>query len=424
MITVLSCGYGRLHLMQSAEWLNRCGIPVWLVCGWVPKRHDGILVRIASRLAGRDLSFGMKKRQLKLDDKSCLIPCSFSDFLFQGMCFFDNHLFSGWFHEWIRLVTWKLLGFHISRIVKKCVNGHKDIIVLHLRSGTGHGGAIKTAKRLGVHVVVDHSIAHPAFMDSQLADEYAKNGKRLDIGIKSPFWRMVAEDCEWADMVLVNSDFVKKTFVERGYPSDKISVIYLGVRRDFIGLRKSSENFDPKSPIRLLFTGGFGFRKGGEYILEALRILKGLAKCNFEMDVVGSYEEGVCLIEKYRACELPIKFHGPVPQDDLKQYLASADIYLFPSLAEGCASSGMEAMAAGLCVVATEESGLPIEDGKTGCVVPSKNAKAIAETILGLMNNRAEINRLGKNAMELIKDNYSWEKYAENVVALYKRMIK
>lgn len=405
--------------MQSAEWLNRRGIPIWLICGWVPSRSDGFLVQIASVLAGRDLSSGMKKRQLRLDDRSRVIPCSFSDFLFQGLCFVDNHLLRARFHEWIRLATWKLLGFHISRIVKRGTKENLDGIVLHLRSGTGHGGAIKTAKKYGIPVIVDHSIAHPAFMDSQLANEYQKNGKRLDIGIKSPFWRLVAEDCEWADVVLVNSHFVKRTFVEQGFLPEKIKVIYLGVRRDFVGLRKPTGNLVADSPIRLLFTGGFGFRKGGEYILEALKIVRAKARCPFEMDVVGSYQESIGLIEKYRDQHLPINFHGPVPQDDLKQFLAQSDIYVFPSLAEGCASSGMEAMAAGLCVVTTEESGLPVEDGNTGCIVPAKNAEAIAERILALMGNRMEIDRLGKNAMELIRDNYSWEKYAENVAKLY-----
>ena len=409
--------------MQSAEWLNRHGVPVWLICGWVPKRHNGVLVKFASRLAGRDLSFGMKKRQLCLDNASRVIPCSFSDFFFHGLCFIDNHLFAGRFHEWIRLFTWKILGYHIGRVVKNAVKRDSDSAVLHLRSGTGHGGSIAMARKLGVPVVVDHSIAHPAFLDSQLAQEYAKNGKVLDIGLKSPFWRMVAEDCEWADIVLVNSYFVKRTFVEQGFPSDKIKVAYLGVRRDFVGLRNPTTVCGARAELRLLFTGGFGFRKGGEYILEALKILSQKSSRKFSMDFVGSYEESKDLIEKYKQYDLPIRFHGTVPQDDLKQYLSKADIYVFPSLAEGCASSGMEAMAAGLCVVATEESGLPIDDGRTGYIVPAKNAAAIAEKILALMDDEAEINRIGRNAMDLIRDKYSWDQYAENVKSIYAELL-
>jgi len=420
---ILSCGYGRLHLMQSAEWLNNRGMPVWLVCGWVPKRHDGLFVRLCSFLVGRNLSPGMKKRQVKLDGKSKVVPCTLSDFLFQGLCFIDNHLFKSVFHEWIRLITWKLLGFHIKNVLMTAKKSSDDSFILHLRSGTGHGGAIMLARKLGVPVVVDHSIAHPAFMDRQLADEYARNNRKLDIGIKSPFWRMVAQDCEWADVVLVNSSFVKRTLVEQGIPPNKICVIYLGVRSDFLGLRRHVKNHDTRRPLKLLFTGGFCIRKGAEYILEALKIVMGQAACSVEMDVVGSYEDANDLIARNHAFNLPIVFHGPKPQDELKRYLSASDIYVFPSLAEGCASSGMEAMAAGLCVIATEESGLPIEDGKTGIIVPSKDANAIAEKILMLMDNRAEIDRLGQNAMELIRDNYSWERYADNVVNLYNTMI-
>lgn len=422
MTSILSSGYGRLHLAQSAEWLGKIGVKVKLICGWVPKKSDSWLVKICSKIIGRNLSSGLRKRIITLGNGGEVCSCAWVDFMCNALFILERKLFKGRYHDWTATFAWKVFGWQTRRFVKKLVKTEKNL-VFHVRSGAGHGGAIILARKYGIPVIVDHSIAHPAYMEKHLRPEYEKQGVRFDLGISSPFWRMVAEDCELADVVLVNSHFVKKTFIEQGFPPEKVHVIYLGVRRDFVGLRKPLNGVVIKRPIRILFTGGFGFRKGAEYIFEALRHLSERTKYEFEMDVVGSYEGAAGLIEQYRAYDLPIKFHGSVPQDDLKQYLASADIYLFPSLAEGCASSGMEAMAAGLCVVATEESGLPIEDGKTGCIVPSKNAKAIAERILGLMENQAEINRMGQNAMELIRDKYSWELYADNVKKLYESLV-
>ncbi len=104
-------------------------------------------------------------------------------------------------------------------------------------------------------------------------------------------------------------------------------------------------------------------------------------------------------------------------------YLAKSDVYVFPSLAEGCAKSGMEAMAAGLCVVATEESGLPIVDGENGYIVPGKNAIAVAERLAWLYAHRSEIDRTGENAEKLVAEKYQWQCYAENVKTVYDELL-
>lgn len=421
MISILSSGYGRLHLAQSADWLGKASVEVKLVCGWVPKNPNSWLVRLCSKIIGRNLSAGMNKRAVALANGGEVIPCAWADFICQGLFWFERKIFKGKVHGQIASFSWKVFGWQTRRYIKKFgINGDS---VFHVRSGAGHGGAIKLAKKLGVPVVVDHSIAHPEYMERHLRPEYEKNGAIFDIGTSSPFWRLVAEDCEWADALLVNSFFVKDTFIEQGYPAEKIKVVYLGTRPDFFGLRKVKAADRGERKLRLLFTGGFGFRKGAEYILDAIRILKDKTPVPFEMDVVGDYSGAKGLIEKHKYEKLPILFHGPVPQDDLKTFLSQSDIYVFPSLAEGCACSGMEAMAAGLCVVATHEAGFPIEDGVNGCAVPGKNAEAVAERILWLMEHSSEIDRMGAAAAELIRTKYTWEQYAENVKKVYGELL-
>lgn len=269
-------------------------------------------------------------------------------------------------------------------------------------------------------VVVDHSIAHPAYMERHLRPEYEKNGAIFDLGMDSPFWQQIVKDCEEADVVQVNSFFVRDTFLEQGFPAEKIRVVYLGEREDFFGLRKPRCE---ERRLKLLFTGGFVFRKGCEYILEACKILKERG-IDYEMDIVGDHSGSRSIISRYEKDGLPLTFHGQKLQDELKEFLSAADVYVFPSLAEGCAQSGMEAMAAGLCVVGTRESGFPISDGETGFIVPTKNAVAIADKIEWLASHRAEIDRIGANAAKLIMVNYTWRKYSENTLALYESLLQ
>ena len=416
---IISSGHGRLHFAQSAEWLARAGVAVKLVCGWVPRRADSLLVKVCSRIVGRNLSAGMKKRAQALAGGGEVCQCALTDFIVSGMFLLERRIMHGRLYGQIGAIGWRLFGLASRRWIKRFTNARD--VVFHVRSGAGHGGAIRFAHKIGLPVVVDHSIAHPAYMEKHLRDEYLKNGEHFSLGTSSPFWRMVAEDCSWADMLLVNSFFVRDTFIEQGYPAEKIRVVYLGTRPDFFGIRAARAHNRDQRKLKLLFTGNFSFRKGAEYLLEAIRILSERSKVPFEMDVVGSFDKAI--VEAFDVKSLPIVFNGPVPQDELKGFLARSDIYVFPSLAEGCACSGMEAMAAGLCVVGTHESGFPIEDGVNGCIVPGKDAQAIVDKVLSLMDNPSEIDRLGAAAAELIRTKYTWEQYAENVKRIYEELL-
>lgn len=432
MKIVMSTGHGRLHLVTAAEWLAKAGVTIRLVCGWIPRNSNGWLVRLCSRVVGRDLSKGMAKRTITVSGiEICTMPLA--DFINQGMRQVDNRFFNGRFCDKVSSFGWKFFGSKSRKYLKGAE-------VFHCRSGAGQGGAIVKAKKLGLKVVVDHSIAHPAFMDRQLRAEYEKNKVKFSMGMDSLFWCQIVKDCEEADIVQVNSFFVRDTFLEQGFPKEKIKVVYLGVREDFVGLRSARfvNGANTKDPLRLLFTGGFGFRKGAEYILEALKLLKARG-IEFSMNVVGDFTSARQLITKYEnefvisysrmqqsvqtACPYSIGFHGPVPQDDLKSFLANSDIYVFPSLAEGCAQSGMEAMAAGLCVIGTRESGFPITDAENGFLIPSKNAIAIADKIEWLSNNRTVVDKIGACSAKLIGENYTWTKYAENTKAIYKELV-
>jgi glycosyltransferase involved in cell wall biosynthesis len=401
---ILSVGIGPLHLIKSAVYLSK-EVDITVIQSWIPKKTDGWLINLFSKLTNhKHLSTGLKKRSpIELLGKN--FSCAFPDFLLWGLTILSKAIkfpskkkITGW--------AWKLFGYQSKIYIH-------DADIFHVRSGAGQGGAILKAQQQGMKIIVDHSIAHPAFMDDHLSSEFKNNKTPFTLGLDSPLFQYTIKDAEMADYVLVNSFFVKKTFVEYGFSANKIKVVYLGVRDDFIGL-KTDYSFSGK--IKLLFTGGFGFRKGGEYLLKALKKLEDEG-FQFEMKIVGTYSEAAFLIEKY-----PIKsieYVGFVPQDCLKQYLKESDIYIFPSLCEGCASSGMEAMAAGLPVIATEESGFPIVNNEDGIIIPSKNDISIYEAIKELSNDLSKREILGKNASLKIKTKYTWDIYAKEVSKIY-----
>jgi len=118
-----------------------------------------------------------------------------------------------------------------------------------------------------------------------------------------------------------------------------------------------------------------------------------------------------------------MRFMGFLPQESLKGFLKDSDIYLFPSLAEGCASSGMEALAAGLPVIATKGSGLPIRDGENGVIVPEHDPDAIAGAIMSLSSDEEKRTEIGLAAAKEIAARYRWSDYAAGVVKAYQTVL-
>lgn len=412
MKVVVSAGLGRLHLFDTARALAKEGVCVRLIGGWIPKKNNSVFVKLLSWLAGHDLSSGFRKRQIAGGNLE-VVSLGWVDFLDHFLIVFARRMLMRMGID--PLWGWLLFGWR----TRKYISGYD---VLHVRSGAGQGGAIAFAKKIGIKVVVDHSIAHSAFMDRSVRCEYEKHNAQFDAGMDSKFWQMVLKDCAEADLLLVNSDFVKQTFVDEGYPAERIEVLYLGVADAFLGLRKYPSV--KMGGWRLLFTGGFGFRKGCEYLIEAVRILKNRGVRGFKLDVVGSIGIDKLIVDTIKKEALPIVLHGHMSQEKMSRFLEEADIYVFPSLAEGCAKSGMEAMAAGVCVVATEESGLPIRDGDTGFIVPSHNAIVLADKIEWLMAHYEVVSSVGGAAAGLMASEYRESMYAKKLENVYETLLR
>lgn len=403
---VLISTLGRSHFITAASSIIAAGVDAVLFQGWVVENPSNSLwVKYATRIIGRkSFLYGMEKRitpELRERNKGDFLAEVVQTILMKTIGRLGNFLWN-----------WSVkVGFFIHGMRTRYFINHFD--VFHIKSGLGQGGAIRTAHRNVKKVLVDQGIAHPVSLLESIGGGGLTRGS---------FWQTVLKDCLEADLLMVNSDFVKDTFVRQGYPIQKIRVVYLGVRKDFNQLRiwkDADAKFigSRQEPLKILFTGAFTERKGAEFFLEAIAALLANNRA-IRVTVVGT----VTLLQVHHECFKEvlgqIEFTGHIPQDQLKQYLSSHHVYLFPSLAEGCAQSGMEAMSAGLCVVATRESGLPIHDGETGFIVPAHNSNSIVNILEFLLLHPERVVQIGRNAAQQLKD-YTWEQYAENVKKVY-----
>src|SRR6202021_3635167 len=208
-----------------------------------PKPHQTALVELLGKFLGeKHLAARMAARHIGIPGVS-VTPVAWVEFagtfikLIQRTRVFPLDLAYGMEFRLVALASRKYL---------------KDADVLLVRSGAGQSGAIRKARSNGLAVVTDHSIAHPAFMHSILRDEFARIGLKAGYNPRADLWKLVLRDCGDADLLLVNSDFVKKTFVEQGYPASKVRVAYLVVREEFLDLKRA---YGFAGPVPLLFLG-------------------------------------------------------------------------------------------------------------------------------------------------------------------------
>ena len=162
---------------------------------------------------------------------------------------------------------------------------------------------------------------------------------------------------------------------------------------------------------------GSGFeRKGVRYLIEAAELL--------DEDVTvmivgkGSEKSFEAFIRKQR-----VIFCGP--QKQIEQYYAAADAFVFPTIYEPFGNVHLEALAAGLPVITTENSGASeiIENGKSGFVVSEpEDTKAIAEGMASLLDPDVR-DRMSKEARR-VAEKFTFERHAAEIMQLYSDIMK
>jgi glycosyltransferase involved in cell wall biosynthesis len=406
---IIATGYGKLYFHETARALAMAGVEVNFLTGWVPKDNQTARVELVGKFLGeKHLATRMAARKIgipgvsvtpvawvevvgtliKLVQRSRVIPLD----LAYGMEF--------------RVAAWGSRKYL------------KDADVLLVRSGAGQSGAIKKARANGLAIVTDHSIAHPAFMHQALREEFARIGMSAGYDSRADLWKLVLRDCDDADFLLVNSDFVKKTFVAEGYPADKVRVAYLGVREEFFDLKR---DYSIHGPVRILFTGNFDVRKGVRILLEAVRYCR-RSGLDLRLELIGNLGNGASCLQP--GDEIFFTHTAFAPLKQVAAAIAAADLFVFPTFAEGSSRSAMEAAAAGLPIITTEHCGLPLEQGKSAIYVPANDSDALAEAMARASADQDLREQMGRNAMRLVTENYTWLHYGQKVSGYFKEAVE
>jgi len=134
-----------------------------------------------------------------------------------------------------------------------------------------------------------------------------------------------------------------------------------------------------EGPLRLLFAGEIGPRKGADFLFGALSALRGV---DWRLNLVGTVQPSISGAWSEFLRDPRVTWRSNVRIGELAALMSLAEVFVFPSLAEGSARVVAMAMAAGCYVVTTRNSGSIVQDGIHGRLVPPGDPEALASAMI------------------------------------------
>ncbi len=195
--------------------------------------------------------------------------------------------------------------------------------------------------------------------------------------------------------------------------ADRFSVVPSGIDRERFVQARAQGKQQPDwfgCPPEALVVGSVGWLtdiKGHEYLIEAAARLK-LDFPSLHLVIVGSGDRHDALLRQAESSGLREAVHFLGHRDDIVACLAGMDLFVLPSLNEGMGRALIEAMAAGLPVIASRVGGISavISHEHTGLLVPPGDAGALAEALRRFLDRPEWAKQLGAAASRSVDSRY------------------
>jgi L-malate glycosyltransferase len=228
--------------------------------------------------------------------------------------------------------------------------------------------------------------------------------------------------------VLANASSIRDALIaEDGFAPEKVRVIHNGVDIEkFQASRGDRDRLFPGVDGKLVVLVGnmHSDVKGHPWLIDAApAVIREFPSTRFVL--VGDGEQR-CSFEKQVAdLGLQQNFLFLGRRADIPEILASCDIAMLPSRAEGLPNAVLEYMAAGLPTIVSRAGGSAelVQDGVNGLVVPPEDSAALAAALLKLLRDPGLARQLAQNGHEFTVRNFSFERLVREVDALYTSLL-
>ncbi|MDQ5846711.1 MAG: glycosyltransferase family 4 protein, partial [Acidobacteriota bacterium] len=234
-----------------------------------------------------------------------------------------------------------------------------------------------------------------------------------------------------AKRVVTVCDAFRQELVKMGVPRERIHVQHNSIRpepaanQQQAGALRKQLGIDEN--VRMILAVGRLSKEKAQ--MDLLRAFKNLSETHGEINarlvIVGDGPER----EPLEAAAASLGLNGRViftgQVNNVRLYFAASDVLVNPSHSEGSPYVLLEAMAAGVPIVATAVGGVPemIENNDTALLVPANDPQAMADAIARILNDENLAAQLAQNAGELVSSRFSPEAYVQALTEVYRSVI-
>lgn len=409
MIKVIVAHPGKQHSFQLATALTKAGIldkyvtTVYLK----PKSLTSILLKLAKGDLGKKIST-RKCETLKDNDVKTFNELGVIMTLFLKRLPF--HKISEYWNLFIESSFYR-------KLMKYALKRAPEAIVIYNGYAKKHLDMLSGKQ---IVKIMDVSIAQRDYLREVLQQEIEETGISQIKEDHFSYWNevMVANDregCNNIDYFLAPSQFVKNSLLAAGIKDWQIKIVPYGVN---VSQFTPKSNKDYGGRLKLLYVGSVSYRKGMH------RLLKIVAKStDVDLFIAGGYNSASELYIEYKDAK-NMHFLGFVTRDKLNALYNDCHVFVLPSLCEGMAMVGLEAMAAGLPIICSKNTGVNdvVVNGINGYVYNYNDEAALLQYINIFKQDRDSISRMATKA-RITALQYSWENYHKRVAKVIEECI-
>lgn len=252
--------------------------------------------------------------------------------------------------------------------------------------------------------------------------------RHFDVPIASPLISRVAY-CGLADHIITTSPRISEKLRDLFHlPEDRVSTLPTGIDLDLftpVGDRLDEPWMQGRSGVpRVGMVGVFRWAKGHEILVRAARLLldRGRAlHCVFA-------GEGPSL-KKVRHLVEELGLGGSVTflgeRSDVPRLLRTLDVLVMPSMHEGIPQVGMQALACGTPLIASDVGGLPsiVKHGETGLLVKPGDVEELAASLCRILDKKEEARHMARQGRAFVERHHGLEQMLDALEAIYRRYL-
>lgn len=319
------------------------------------------------------------------------------------------------------LGTMRALALHDYLVARELPKLVGKIDVIHAWP-SGSQRTLKMARKLGIPTLLERPNAHTRYAYESVQAEAKRIGVVLppdnEYAFKTDVLEREEEEFQLTDFLLCPSDFTIKTFVDRGFPREKLIKHTYGF--DDKACRPDLSRLpDPKRPLTMIFAGDAAVRKGVHFALDAWLNSPASERGTFLIagSMLPAYAESMG--EKLRHPSLKVLGH----RNDVPDLMRQSDLFTLPSIEEGFGLVCVEAIGNGAVPLVSEACTDVCQHMVNSLVHPIGDVAALTRHITMLYEDRQLLHRLREEGVK-VAPTLTWTAAGVTLLNAYREALR